>query len=85
MRVEISPPALPPPVVQISDRPEGFTPLKHETRTHVPTKVMCFHLGRKEQTARAWSCLENGPLRPLRVNGRLAWPVDEIRRILGVM
>jgi hypothetical protein len=25
---------------------------------------------------------ENGPLRPIRVNGRLAWPVSEIRRVL---
>jgi hypothetical protein len=27
---------------------------------------------------------EDGPIRPLRVNGRLAWPVAEIRRVLGV-
>lgn len=28
--------------------------------------------------------MENGPLRPIRVHGRLAWPVAEIRRLLGV-
>lgn len=33
---------------------------------------------------RGWACSENGPLRPLRINGRLAWPVSELRRVLGV-
>ena len=27
------------------------------------------------------TAIEDGPLRPLRINGRLAWPVAEIRRI----
>lgn len=61
---------------------EDFIPLHLETRTHVPTKVMCRHLNRKEQTARVWASLEIGPLRPIRVYGRLAWPVAEIKRIL---
>ena len=26
----------------------------------------------------------DGPLRPMRINGRLAWPVSELRRVLGV-
>lgn len=63
--------------------PSGFIPLDQETRTHVSTSVMCFHLGRKEQTARGWACHEDGPLRPIRVNGRLAWAVADIKRILG--
>lgn len=63
----------------------GFIPLDQETRTHVSTRVMCHHLGRKEQTARGWACHEDGPLRPIRVNGRLAWAVADIRRILGVV
>ena len=28
--------------------------------------------------------MENGPLRPIRINGRLAWPVSELRRVMGV-
>ena len=27
---------------------------------------------------------ENGPIRPMRVHGRLAWPVADLRRVLGV-
>lgn len=64
--------------------PIDFLPLDQETRTHVTTKVMCHHLGRKEQTARGWACHEDGPLRPIRINGRLAWAVADIKRLLGV-
>lgn len=65
--------------------PADFVPLHLETRTHVPTAVMCTHIGRKEQTARGWASAETYPpeLKPLRINGRLAWPVDGIRRLLG--
>ena len=65
--------------------PPGFIPLDQETRAYVSTKVMCHHIGRKEQTARGWACHEDGPLRPIRVNGRLAWAVADIKRILGVV
>jgi hypothetical protein len=61
----------------------GFMPLDLERRTHVDTACAAYHLGRKPQTLRVWASAENGPLRPVRVNGRLAWPVEAIRRILG--
>ena len=66
--------------------PPDFVPLHLETRTHVSTAVLCRHLNRKEQTARQWASTETFPegLRPLRVNGRLAWPVEGIRKALGV-
>jgi len=59
-----------------------FTPLEKETRTHVPTDDAAFHLNRRPQTLRAWACAENGLIRPMRINGRLAWPVASIRSIL---
>ena len=66
--------------------PADFVPLNLETRTHVSTAVLCRHLNRKEQTARGWASAETYPegLRPLRVMGRLAWPVAGIRRVLGL-
>lgn len=70
---------------ELNGYPVDFISLDKETRTHVSTKVMCHHLGRKAQTARGWACHEDGPLRPIRVNGRLAWAVADIRRILGVV
>jgi hypothetical protein len=62
----------------------AFSPLEHETRAAVETECAAFHLSRKPQTLRCWAAFESGPLRPLRVNGRLAWPVAELRRLLGV-
>jgi hypothetical protein len=37
---------------------------------------------RKPQTLRKWACLENGPIRPIRIHGRLAWYVDDINTLL---
>ena len=62
----------------------NFPPLELETRPTVVTAAAAHYLNRRPQTMRTWACLENGPLRPIRVNGRLAWPVAELRRILGV-
>ena len=62
----------------------GFAPLDRETRETVETDTAAYHLNRKPQTLRAWACLENGPIRPLRINGRLAWRVADLKRLLGV-
>ncbi len=59
-------------------------PLERETRTALPTHEAARHLARAPQTMRIWSCKDNGPIRPIRVHGRLAWPVADIRRLLGV-
>lgn len=59
-------------------------PLERETRANLPTPEAAFHLNRAQQTLRLWAMRENGPLRPIRVNGRLAWPVSDLRRILNV-
>ncbi len=60
----------------------AFPPLDSEVRAAVPTDCAAYHLTRRPQTLRAWACHEDGPLRPVRINGRLAWPVAEIRRLL---
>ena len=48
----------------------------------VPTDEAAEYINRKPQTLRKWACLENGPLVPLRINGRLAWRVDDLRALL---
>jgi hypothetical protein len=63
---------------------QQYTPLTHETRANLPTPEAAFHLNRRPQTLRGWACNEDGPLRPLRISGRLAWPTAELRRVLGV-
>ena len=60
-----------------------FPPLEYETRAAIPTDAAAHHLHRKPQTLRSWACLENGPIRPIRINGRLAWPVAAIRALLN--
>ncbi len=62
----------------------AFSPLDRETRATVDTETAAHHLNRRPQTLRGWACHEHGPLRPLRINGRLAWPVAELRRLCGV-
>lgn len=63
---------------------EQFPTLESVTRPTVDTAAAAYYLNRQQQTLRGWACLENGPLRPIRINGRLAWPVAELRRVLGV-
>ena len=60
-----------------------FLPLAQESRTTVSTDAAAYYLNRKPQTLRAWACLENGPIRPIRISGRLAWPVSGIRALLN--
>ncbi|PUE18624.1 hypothetical protein B9Z43_12005 [Limnohabitans sp. MMS-10A-192] len=63
----------------------NLQPLDQESRYALPTADAALHLNRKPQTLRGWACSENGPLRPIRLNGRLAWPVSELKRLLGVV
>lgn len=58
--------------------------LEREIRASLPTSEAAFHLNRAQQTLRLWAIREDGPLRPMRINGRLAWWVADIRRVLGV-
>ncbi|WP_454035782.1 DNA-binding protein [Cupriavidus metallidurans] len=49
----------------------------------IPTDVAAAALNRRPQTLRKWACLENGPIRPVRINGRLAWRVSDIQALLN--
>ncbi len=65
-------------------KPETFVPLERETRATLPTSEAAYHLNREEQTLRLWACRENGPIRPIRIFGRLGWPVKVIKELVGV-
>ena len=60
------------------------TSLELETRATLTTAEAAFHLNRSQQTLRIWAMRENGPIRPLRINRRLAWPVARIKELVGV-
>ncbi len=61
---------------------EEFQPMEQVTRPTVPTDQAAYYLNRRPQTMRAWSSLQNGPIRAIRVHGRLAWPMDQIKMLL---
>ncbi|MEZ0192163.1 DNA-binding protein [Ralstonia solanacearum] len=52
-------------------------------RDALPTNEAATVLNRKDQTMRKWACLENGPIRPIRINGRLAWRVVDLAKLLN--
>ena len=59
-----------------------FPPIDQEKRSHVNTAVAAYWLSRQNQTLRTWACLGTGPIRPVRIMGRLAWPVEAIKHVL---
>ena len=61
---------------------DQYTDLTLEIRSALPTNDAAFHLNRKPQTLRTWACFENGPIRPVRINGRLAWLVSDIKKAI---
>lgn len=40
-------------------------------------------LNRKPHTLNKWAFTKKGPLQPVRINGRLAWPADAIANLLN--
>ncbi len=65
-------------------QPHQFMPLDLENRPAVETAAAAYYLNRRPQTLRGWACHEDGPLRPFRLNSRLLWKTEDLRRLLGV-
>jgi hypothetical protein len=59
-------------------------PIGEVTTPTVPTESAAKYVNRRPQTLRAWACLDKGPIKPIRIHGRLAWRVSDIKRLLGV-
>ena len=68
--------------------PQQFTvqylPLELVNKPNLTTAECAFYLNRQPQTLRGWACLENGPIRPRRISGLLAWPTAEVKALAGV-
>lgn len=52
-------------------------------RDTLPANEAAPAINRACQTLRKWACLENGPIRPVRINGRLAWRVADLAKLLN--
>lgn len=65
---------------------QTWPPLELVTRPTVPTEQAAYYLCRRPQTLRGWAMRDGtGPLRPIRVHGKLGWPVAELKKLLGVL
>lgn len=60
-----------------------FPPFEQVTRPTLPTEEAAYYLNRRPQTLRCWAMRQDGLIRPIRINGRLAWPVAEIKALLN--
>ena len=60
-----------------------YPPLESITQPSLETSAAAFYLNRKDQTLREWACKGTGPIKPIRIHGRLAWPVTDLRKLLG--
>jgi hypothetical protein len=49
----------------------------------VSTAEAAVLLGLAKQTLLRWSSTGDGPIRPIRLNGRLRWSVADIRALVG--
>lgn len=59
-----------------------YPALDQITRTHITTEEAAYYLNRKPQTLRGWA-MTNRNVTPTRLCGRLAWPVEGIRKVLS--
>ena len=61
-----------------------YLPLEQVTKPNLTTAETAYYLNRRPQTLRGWACLENGPLRPTRIGGLLAWSTATVKALAGV-
>lgn len=71
------------PATAAAHWPAQFPPLELVTRPTVTTAEAAYYLNRQPQTMRSWASTEHGAIRPVRICGRLAWKVSEIKALLN--
>ncbi len=60
-----------------------FPPLNQVNSDTVSTDAAAYYVNRKPQTLRKWAALEIGPIRPIRINGRLGWRVKDLKKLVN--
>jgi hypothetical protein len=60
-----------------------FPPIEAVTSPTVPTDQAAFYLNRKPQTLRKHACYETLPIKPIRISGRLAWRVADLKALVS--
>jgi len=59
-----------------------YPPIERLTCPTVPTAQAAYYVNRKPQTLREWA-MTGKVIKPIRCNGRLAWPVSAIKALMG--
>ena len=67
----------------VMSKDTGYPPIEQVTSATIKTAQAAYYLNRSPQTLRNWACYKNGPLQPRSVHARLAWSVDEIKKLMG--
>jgi len=63
-----------------------IVPLREVTADIVSTRHAAHYLARAPQTLRLWAGGgRNAPIKPRRINNRLAWDVAQIRALVGAV
>jgi hypothetical protein len=60
-----------------------YIPIGEVRKPNLTTDEAAFYLNRRPQTLRLWACRESSELRPIRVNGRLAWRLSDVKSLVG--
>lgn len=61
-----------------------LTRVEQKIKSALPTHAASSHLNRANQTLCLCAIRNDGPVKCLRINDRLAWPTDAIPELLGV-
>ena len=67
-----------------SQAPPPFPPLALVTKPNLTTAEAAYYLNRRPQTLRGWACHEDGPIRPRRIGGLLAWSSAQVKALAGI-
>jgi hypothetical protein len=62
----------------------AFKSLDAIERPTLTTAEAAYFLNRQPQTLRNWAIRNDGPVKCVRIGGRLAWPTSDIRALLEV-
>lgn len=54
----------------------------HELPAILDTAGAARALNRQPQTLRKWACFGSGPIRPIKIHGRLGWRAEDLRRLI---
>ena len=69
-----------------SKTPQVFPPLESVTKPHLTTHELAYYTNMRPQTWLMKACYKTTPegLRPLKICGRLAWPTNAVKKLLGL-